>query len=213
VKLRVLVLILAFGSFAFGNVLYTDGADIILGGDYLSSPGASSQQFNLSVESILASMTISTWTTGLAPGTAGGPSTLSWTISTNPPGGGGVLDSGSSAVTNVFHETDGAYNIDNTAASLPGIDLAAGTYWLTLQSDTSSDNSTVYWGVTNPTGLGAQDSPDNVNWSDISSTYNLVLEIDGVSTPEPGTLGLLGLSLTGLAFLRKSFARKLPERG
>src|ERR1700692_1310507 len=107
---RALVLILAFGSFAFGDVLFTNGTDIGVGGDYLSSPGAGSQQFNLSVESILASMTISAWTTG------GGPSTLSWTISTNPPGGGGVLDSGSSAVTDVLNFTSG-YNVYNTTGS------------------------------------------------------------------------------------------------
>lgn len=153
---RALVLILAFGSFTLGDVVFTDGSDIGLGGDSLSSPGAGSQQFDLSVESILASMTISAWTTG------GGPSTLSWTVSTNPPGSGGILDSGSSAVTNVFNFTDaGIYNVYNTTTSLPGIDLVAGNYWLTLKSDTSSDTSGVFWGMTNPTGLEDQFSTDD----------------------------------------------------
>ncbi len=196
---RAFVLILAFGSFAFGDVLFADGSDRGSGEVFLSSPGASSQQFDLSVGSILESMTISAWSSG------GGPSTLSWTISTNPPGGGGILDSGSSAATNVFNFVSGTgFNVYNTTASLPDIDLAAGDYWLTL---TSPSAPTSYWGTTNPTGptLGTQTSGDGVTWTGDSA--NLVLELDGAAAvPEPGTLGLLGLSLACLGFLRrKSF--------
>lgn len=193
---RAFVLILAFGSFAFGDVLFADGSDRGSGEVFLSSPGASSQQFDLSVGSILESMTISAWSSG------GGPSTLSWTISTNPPGGGGILDSGSSAATNVFNFVSGTgFNVYNTTASLPDIDLAAGDYWLTL---TSPSAPTSYWGTTNPTGptLGTQTSGDGVTWTGDSA--NLVLELDGAAAvPEPGTLGLLGLSLAGLGFLRR----------
>jgi hypothetical protein len=193
---RVALLSLALGSFAFGEVLFTNGPDPgHVGGDFLSSYGGSSQEFDLTSESILTSLTISTWTDG------GGPSTLNWEISTNSPSSGFGTDegSGSSAAANVF-DTFHSFNIYYTTASLPSIDLPAGDYWLTLTSDNSSDGSTVYWGLNGTPTLGFE--TNNGGWVNQGGSYNGILELDGSvssATPEPGTLSLLGLSLAGAA--------------
>jgi len=200
---KVVPLICALSAVSAADIVYTNGPDGHIGGNFLTSPGAGSQEFTLATDSTLTSLTISTWTMG------GGPSTLDWNISTGPTGTG-ELDSGSSAVTNTFNSTSGNYSIYNSEASLPAVPLSAGTYWLTLSSNGSSNGEYVYWGVNNPFSPANASYTCNDNcsaggngWINTSSQYDNVLELDGTigsptAVPEPSLVLLLGSVLLGL---------------
>ena len=190
---------LALGSPAFGGVILSTGPDDGQGSNvgYLHT-GSSSQPFDLSTDSVLTSMTISTWMVGLQ----GSSSVLTWTFSTGAFGDGTVA-SGSSTASDTFNFLDGGYSVYNTTASLPSVDLTAGHYWLTLTSNNPTSSDWVYWGDSAGASFGGGQT-----WISNSPTSvgdDFVLELDGnPTTPEPGTMGLMGLGLAGvLALLRR----------
>ena len=189
---RVLGLALTLGSLAFAGTILTTGPDSGLGINvgYIHT-GQSSQPFSLSSESVLTSMTISTWTQGI------GPSQLDWTFSTGSFGTGTVDASGSSAASDTLNFFNG-YDVYYTTATLPSVDLVAGDYWLTLTSDSPSA-TWVYWGTTSGASFGGgQYILGALN----GRSNDYVLELDGSSSaPEPGTMGLMGLSAAGILAL------------
>ena len=191
---------LALGSPAFGGVILSTGPDDGQGNSvgYLHT-GSSSQPFDLLTDSILTSMTISTWMVGLQ----GSSSVLTWTFSTGAFGDGTVEASGSSTASDTYNFPVGGYSVYNTTASLPSVDLTAGHYWLTLTSNDPTSSQWVYWGDSAGASFGGGQTwistlPTNVG-------KDFVLELDGNPTsPEPGTMGLMGLGVAGVfALLRR----------
>jgi hypothetical protein len=81
-----------------------------------------------------------------------------------------------------------------------GINLAGGTYWITLLNAVSATSNPVYWDENGGSSLAFQ--------SGIGSVPSEAFAIDTV--PEPGTLALLGGS--GLLFLAGALRRKLLNR-
>lgn len=92
-------------------VLYNNGADTLFGGWYLGSPGASSDDFQLSSASTVNSITFSLWQ---QKGNSL-PTQVYWTISTGV-GGTGMIDSGTGGGAGQF----GAVRRGPSGASRPG---------------------------------------------------------------------------------------------
>lgn len=197
---RVLGLALTLGSLAFGGTILYTGPDSGSGNVGYLHVGQSSQPFHLSSESVLTSMTISTW----VGGNGTGPSALSWTFSGGQFGTGTVEASGSSGASDTLNFIVGSfYDVYNTTGSLPNVDLKAGDYWLTLSSDDTSAFPWVYWGATSGAAFGGGQSWLGNN--PVPTGNDFVLELDGSSSaPEPGTMGLMGLSVACIfALLRR----------
>ena len=192
-------------SWASSVTLYTNGADALFGANNINFPGSASEVFSLGSDSTIDGFLISIWTRSTAP------TSVDWIIAGQFSGtlasGTSVLSSAVNTVaTNSPFPLFGGYTIFDSAASLPNLVLAAGTYWLTLQTPAAP---TALWG-TNHIGGGTPftrsytcqaDSPTTSTCADSSLSYDYVLAISGTpSTPgmpvsEPGSLALLGAGL------------------
>jgi hypothetical protein len=149
-----------------GTVLYSDGAiNGTEGGstifNFLGNLWSVSDSFTLASNSTVTDLSnIGIW---LDPGDT--LTSLDWIISTAADGGGTVEGSADNAPSTSTQLTpagsygnDGNYNVYNVSFSVtPGLSLAAGTYYLTLEE-----------GITNPTGTAVY---WDVNYGPSSTTY------------------------------------------
>ena len=90
------------------------------------------------------------------------------------------------------------------------LDLAAGTYWLAVQSNAPNNNSYSYFAgqVPNPTAYYADKALGIWIGHASGSQANLPLRLDGTSAvPEPSTYALLCISLGVVGYARKRMNR------
>jgi hypothetical protein len=122
---------------------------------------------------------------------------VDWAIGTSAFG----TDQGSGAaasVSSAFQFTQGSgYDVNEDSISGLSVNLAAGTYWLTLQNAVSSLGNPVYWDEND----GPSSAQENVEGVIGSETFE-ILGPDG-AVPEPGSFALLGSGLLLAGALRR----------
>ena len=207
--IRVAALSFAATAAALAGVVYDSGpAEFNGAGWYLTDPGKSSQQFNLTDPAQLTSFTFATMRYQFGPGAT----LVNWEISQEPKGEKSITK-GTSAVSNAYLGfSPVGYVYFAATASLPDVVLSAGSYWLTLQTDRASDGAALSAPVRYASGGNIRSSPCCDVWYEAWMTAGqLPLQISGIApqsnvttvTPEPSTWGMLGASLAGATLFRR----------
>jgi hypothetical protein len=148
--------------------------------------------FTLSSPSIITSVTFDVW---LRPGDS--LSNVDWSIGPDAFSGSGTTASTSSSEQITSAVAAGAgFDVFQESLTLDDLNLTPGTYWLTLQSATTSDNDNAYWDVSEGSSAAASNPGD-------ASIPSETFQIDGIVTPEPSSILLLGSGLALVAVLVK----------
>jgi hypothetical protein len=178
------------------------GADTIL---YSNVPGNGTTGFALisgSLDVVTDSFTLSSpadvesMTLGTVVDSGEIPATLQFGISASP--FGMDLGTGTGTLSSVFLFTTtfgGLFeplDIDRSSFTFPSIDLAAGTYWITLFNGMTMNGDVLAWELNG----GPSQAFDPFVGATIPSS---VFSLDGTNVPEPGTLILLGTGIFGVA--------------
>jgi hypothetical protein len=132
------------------------------------------------------------------------PTTVDWSI-TSGPFSGTTIASGTAVLTATPFSTNGYFQIWDVSFIFPGVSLAAGTYWFQLQNATADIYTVVYWDQNNgPSSAKGAFHPDVTG----SESFQLTGTAGGGTTPEPGSLTLLGSGLIGVAQILRRKLRK-----
>jgi hypothetical protein len=181
----------------------------------INLPWEIADSFTLASNSTLTSVNFLAWLT------AGDAMTnVDWSITEYAFGyaiGGNIYGSETASLTDTYTGTQlyGSEDLDQESFSLPGLSLAAGTYYLQLQNAVTGYGNPLYWDASNGSSDAAQAGNDsdpydlngaNSNPGSNSETFQILGSPDSV-TPEPSSFLLLGSGLLRLAGLIK---RKLP---
>ena len=124
---------------------------------------------------------------------------VDWSIGTTQYGSD--IASGTATLTNTFLFNGSGYGIYTETGSLGSVALGTGTYWFTLQNASASNGDPMYW--------DENDGPSTANENSLGSIGSETFTIySGTTTPEPGTMSMIG---AGLLFAGSLLRRKVRK--
>ena len=95
------------------------------------------------------------------------------------------------------------FDVCTLSASLPGLFLAGGTYWITLDNASVISGDPVYWDENSGAGCGGAGCPSSAQENSVgtipSEAFTLYGTSQGTSVPEPSSIMLFGSGILGLA--------------
>src|SRR6516225_7979981 len=89
------------------------------------------------------------------------------------------------------------YDVDRLTVVGLNVNLAAATYWLTLQDAVTDQDSPLFWDVNNGVGCPSPGCPSSAKENILGQIPSESFTI--FSTPEPASLALFGSCVVGLA--------------
>ena len=140
---------------------------------------------------ISSNSTVTGFDGGFWLGSGDTPVQVDWAIGTSA--FGNDKGSGTSALSNVFFETNGfGYDIYTSTASGLSVALGPGTYWLTLQNGITAQSSNLFWDENDGPSMAQQTFTGPIG----SEAFNIYGT--GSTTPEPGTIVMFASGVLGL---------------
>lgn len=129
------------------------------------------------------------------------PLTVDWEIGTSP-----FLHnvaSGMADLSNVFLFTNSfGYDVYESTATGLDVSLTAGTYFLAFQNATSSNGDPLFWDENDGVGCTSPGCPSTSyeqGIGQIPGSESFTINGSSRPTPEPGSMGLLGSGIIGVA--------------
>ncbi len=122
------------------------------------------------------------------------PTGVDWSI-TSDEFGGSVYGSGTASLSSTYISSNQyGDDIDRESASIMGVALGAGTYWLNLQNATTIQGNPLYW--------DENSGPSSASESAVGTIASEAFDVTGTNMggcPEPGSILPFGSGILGLA--------------
>jgi len=186
------------GGFSVGRVFHVNSA-----GEEVKV----SNSFTLEKDSILTGAQLGLWTHLEAA-----PVSLDWSIGTTP--FGADMGFGTVNLNNTFHNLYGGRSAVHSSAFPLNTQLASGAYWLTIEHAKATDGLKVFWDANKgpSSAFISYVAPPEV--LPIVSESFQILGHEAIATPEPGSLTLIVIGITGIsacAWRRRENAKRRQD--